>query len=110
MVMAGGSVGEGLIWSVKRVAALLLLGVASVAACSSDTPVTPPVGNGDIPPPLNQPCDADLDCEKFGLKCDPLRGCLPCVFDWHCTGGARCTDDGCKVPSQCASDTDCSAD
>jgi hypothetical protein len=88
--------------------ALLLLAVAlSAWSCSSDSPTTPPKGNGDIPPPLNQPCNADSDCAAFGLKCDPLRGCLACVFDWHCAKGERCTDDGCKVPAACASDSDC---
>jgi hypothetical protein len=107
--MAGSEVGRSLSASVRRsvAAALLLFGVAlSTWACSSDAP-KPPIGNGDIPPPLNQPCDADADCEAFGLKCDPLRGCLACVFDWHCAEGQRCTDDGCKVPSQCSTDTDC---
>lgn len=110
-VMAGAKARESLSRAVKMVVALLLLGTAvSVGACSSDAPATPPKGNGDIPPPLNQACDDDVDCDAFGLKCDPLRGCLPCVFDWHCTGGARCTDAGCKVPSQCASDAECSTD
>jgi hypothetical protein len=87
----------------------LLVGVAlSSPACSTDSAAPPPTGNGDIPPPLNQPCDADSDCESFGLKCDPLRGCLSCVFDWHCDKGERCTDDGCKVPATCKADSECS--
>lgn len=107
--MAGAEVRGSLVASVRKPwgAILLLLHFAfSAWACSSESPV-PPTGNGEIPPPLNQPCDADTDCEPFGLKCDPLRGCLPCVFDWHCAGGERCTDAGCKVPSQCVADEDC---
>lgn len=109
--MVGSKVGRSSsasVWKSVR-AALLLLSVAlSAWACSSDEPPPKaPTGTGEIPPPLNQPCDADADCEAFGLKCDPLRGCLSCVFDWHCADGQRCTDDGCKVPSQCSSDTDC---
>jgi len=72
-------------------------------SCSSSSPSSDhPV---EIPPPLNQPCNTDSDCGS--LKCDPLRGCLPCVFDWHCAKGERCTDDGCKVPSPCTNDDSC---
>jgi len=88
----------------KRITALLLLGLALVSwSCSSGSPNSN--GPGEIPPPLNQPCDTDVDCGT--LKCDPLRGCLPCVFDWHCQKGERCTDDGCKVPVPCKNDDSC---
>ncbi len=109
--MAGCEASRGLFsWGKGIGAALLLLAVAlSTWSCSSDSPTTPPKGNGDIPPPLNQPCNADSDCAPFNLKCDPLRGCLACVFDWHCAKGERCTDDGCKVPASCSTDSDCSA-
>ncbi|MET0795480.1 MAG: hypothetical protein ABW061_28435 [Polyangiaceae bacterium] len=102
-------VGSGVIsaWG-KRIAALVLFGTALGSwSCSSGSP-SPSAANGDIPPPLNQPCNTDNDCGTSGLKCDPLRGCLPCVFDWHCAKGERCTDDGCKVPSPCTSDDNCS--
>lgn len=89
----------------KRMAAVLGTAFALASwSCSSGSPGTP---NGEIPPPLNQPCDTDADCGS-SLKCDPLRGCLPCVFDWHCAKGERCTDDGCKVPVACKSDANCS--
>src|SRR4051812_32756760 len=91
----------------KRFAVLVLLWVALASwSCSSGSPAQPN-GNGEIPPPLNQPCNTDSDCGTSGLKCDPLRGCLPCVFDWHCAKGERCTDDGCKVPSPCTNDDGC---
>jgi hypothetical protein len=90
----------------KRIVAVLGTACALAAwSCSSGSPDTP--GNGSIPPPLNQPCDKDSDCGS-SLKCDPLRGCLPCVFDWHCAKGERCTDDGCKVPVACKTDANCS--
>ncbi len=94
----------------KLSAAALLFGVAlSGWSCSSDAPAQAPKGDGDVPPPLSQPCDSDLDCDPFGLKCDPLHGCLPCVFDWHCKTGERCTAEGCQVPAKCSSDAECSA-
>lgn len=89
----------------KRIVAVL--GTALALASGSCSSGSPPATGGEIPPPLNQPCDTDLDCGS-ALKCDPLRGCLPCVFDWHCAKGERCTDDGCKVPVSCKSDASCS--
>jgi len=105
--MASGVVvgwGQVASWG-RRLSGLLLFGLAlSGGACSSGSPSgSEPI---EIPPPLNQPCDSDIDCGS-SLKCDPLRGCLPCVFDWHCAKGERCTDDGCKVPMPCKSDDSC---
>lgn len=111
--MAGEKMSRGRMhaWPQRLGAALLLLLVGmSGGACSSEESPPAPMGSGDIPPPLNQPCSSDTDCASFGLKCDPLRGCLPCVFDWHCGKGERCTDDGCKVPAKCSGDSDCNAD
>jgi hypothetical protein len=91
----------------KRFAGLVLVAAALASWSCSASPGSKPTGTGDIPPPLNQPCDTDNDCGTSGLKCDPLRGCLTCVFDWHCAKGERCTDDGCKVPLPCTSDAAC---
>ena len=101
-----GSGQRGLVSSwAKRMLAVLGTAFALASWSCSSGPSGGPAGA--IPPPLNQPCDTDVDCGST-LKCDPLRGCLPCVFDWHCAKGERCTDDGCKVPVACKTDTNCS--
>jgi hypothetical protein len=108
--MAGSVVDRGFYvrWG-KRLGAALLFAVGlATASCSSDSPSSGK--SGEIPPPLDQLCNTDADCGAAGLKCDPLRGCLPCVFDWHCADGERCTDDGCKVPKKCGNDGECSSD
>jgi hypothetical protein len=95
--------------TVGFVRALVLLVAATVAgwSCASGPDDDPPQGDGTIPPPISQPCDSDRECEPFGLKCDPLHGCVPCVFDWHCAEGERCAAEGCQVPNACETDADC---
>lgn len=50
-------------------------------------------------------CDVDVDCE--GGRCDPLRGCVACLFDHDCADGQRCDARECRDVIRCEGTSDC---
>jgi hypothetical protein len=79
-----------------------------VGACSSGGDGVPGANPPQNRPPLDPACKTDSECLTLGGHCDPLRGCVSCVFDWHCQEGERCNQGVCAATVQCTTGEDCS--
>jgi len=92
------------VWALRRlVLALALASAAGALSCSSGDGAVPPK-QANVPP-LDRPCNTDSECP--GQRCDPLHGCVACLFDWDCGDQARCADGACQTRVSCKSSSDC---
>src|SRR4051812_29938978 len=60
---------------------------------------------GGVLPPLSPACKKDTEC-KSG-HCDPLHGCVECVFDRHCPSGKACHAGQCENELACKTSAEC---
>jgi len=70
-------------------------------SCGSD-------GDKPVPPPARGTtllCKTDAQCDKG--RCDPLRGCVECLFDHDCSDGESCRDRECQAIVPCDGAADC---
>jgi hypothetical protein len=97
--------------SASRTWALLVFAVfAGMAAACGDSsapaePSHPTPQDGGVLPPLSPACKNDSECK--GRRCDPLSGCVDCLFDSQCAKGQRCTAGKCEAKVTCSSVKDC---
>ena len=97
-------------WRLSRWGALVVgaaLAALHVAACesSSEDPGKTVTTDGGVPPPLSPICKGDTECK--GQKCDPLKGCVDCVFDTDCGTKAHCFTGKCEPIVHCTVAKDC---
>src|SRR5687768_4636974 len=86
----------------KTAARGLLLALSLGAGLVSPACVT----SGGSDPEPEPTCSSDSDCDD-GRHCDPLRGCVACLFDHQCDEGEACIDRTCQHATACDSNADC---
>ncbi len=90
---------------------MLLLALATAASLSlsgcdsSEAVVAPPTPDAGVLPPLSPACKSDSECG--GRRCDPLKGCVDCLFDSQCPMGSRCASSKCEAVVRCATSKEC---
>src|SRR5689334_15202596 len=52
-------------------------------------------------------CKVDAECSAG--RCDPLRGCVDCLFDDDCAADSHCVDRLCHAIRHCERQSDCAA-
>src|SRR3954465_2278418 len=83
-------------------ASLLLVGCENSPADTAPPFMHPEAG---VTPPLSPACKNDSECG--GKKCDPINGCVECLFDSQCAAGSRCNAEKCELRTKCAASKDC---
>ena len=76
--------------------------LALASACGEKREASPKLDVGE-PPPVA--CQVDGECGAG--RCDPLRGCVACLFDSDCGADFHCTDRKCQAIKPCQSQPDC---
>ncbi len=89
------------------VVAMSLAVSMSTTACNDDAGevVPQPKSDAGVLPPLSPACKSDSECS--GRRCDPLKGCVDCLFDSQCPMGSRCTTNKCETVLRCTTSKDC---
>ncbi len=69
-------------------------------------------GSGGQTPvePGDDVCSTDADCKGDLPVCDPIQGCVACLFDWDCPADHRCEDNECFAKQLCVTSKDCAKD
>ncbi len=68
-------------------------------------------GTGKVNGGTSTGCREDDDCREPGLPvCDPVQGCVACLFDWDCPADHRCDDRKCVERVTCTAESDCAGD
>jgi len=114
-----------------RGAVLLAVSGVPIAACSSKDegpepqtnesaePADSKTGEGGAAPSGDddersigeQACRSDDDCPSGEASvCDPVEGCVQCLFDWDCPAAHRCDERTCIEKKPCGDDSDCGDD
>src|SRR6478736_325902 len=122
------------------VVGLMLGGSALVSACASDESAPPTTadagarddagsagvgeagashvgaggdqGDGGAAPvnPTDLVCTSNADCNGVKPVCDPVQGCVACLFDWNCPANHRCEANQCFKKQACTETSDCTHD
>jgi Cys-rich repeat protein len=130
-VFAGfGWFGFGVRWA----AALAVVGSLMLGACGSDGagsraavsgadagdggnnaeagagPGKPGGGDGGAVAPGDLVCQANSDCKGDKPVCDPVQGCVACIYDWDCPANDRCDGNQCFKKQACSTSNECAND
>jgi hypothetical protein len=52
-------------------------------------------------------CTINADCKGEKPVCDPVQGCVACLFDWNCPANHRCEANQCFKKQACTGASDC---
>ena len=63
-----------------------------------------PVATGDLA------CVTNADCKGELAVCDPVLGCVACIYDWDCPAAHRCDDHQCFKKQECSENAPCEKD
>lgn len=63
-----------------------------------------PVAPGDLV------CSTNADCTGDKPVCDPVQGCVACLYDWNCPANFRCDANQCFKKQACSDDAGCAHD
>jgi len=126
------AMGRRVLWVVS----LVFAGSAAVTACASDDATAPGIGDagagdgagsaglgeagathaggsgtgdGGAAPvnPGELVCSSNADCKGDKPVCDPVQGCVACLFDWNCPANHRCDENQCFKKQACTDASDC---
>jgi hypothetical protein len=87
-------------------AGLMVTGLSGCGDNQSGPPAsTITVVDGGSLPPLSRVCMSDTECK--GKHCDPLSGCVDCLFDSDCGSAANCRSGKCEPKVVCSTSADC---
>src|SRR6478752_2121041 len=70
------------------------------------------LGDGGSSPvsPAELVCSTNADCKGEKPVCDPVQGCVACLFDWNCPANHRCEANQCFKKQACTETSDCTHD
>jgi len=58
-------------------------------------------------PPGDLACNTNQDCKGDRPVCDPIKGCVACIYDWDCPAGDRCDANQCFQKQRCSATSKC---
>ncbi len=80
------------------------------AAEAGAGPVTPGGGDGGAVATGDLVCQTNSDCKGDKRVCDPVQGCVACIYDWDCPANDRCEANQCFKKQACTASTECAGD
>ncbi len=79
-------------------------GAGSAGADTGGDAGMSPVEPGDLV------CTSSADCKGDKPVCDPVLGCVACIYDWDCPANDRCEANQCYAKKACTESKECKSE